>query len=102
ALRTKRGEKESRLRHRPPRLRHRARIGRTDDGADARESPLSEEPRAPLVDELRHLLPDAPPVRKGQVLNICAARIRRLDEAEDARARAPARSDERLDGVATE
>ena len=47
ALRADPGEEQDRLRQQPPRLADRARMGRADDGADAREAALADELFAP-------------------------------------------------------
>ncbi len=102
ALRADAREQEDRLRHQPPRLADRARMRRADDRAHAREAVLADELLAPLLHERRHLLPERAPVRERQVLDVRAARVRRLHEAEDPGAGAAARLQERLDGVGAE
>ena len=47
ALRADAGQEQDRLRQQPPRLADRARVGRADDGADAREPALADEVLAP-------------------------------------------------------
>src|SRR5437773_942638 len=75
-------------------------------GADHRsyggEALLADEIRPPLCDELRHLMPDGTTVGEDEVLNLRAARIRRLDDAEDARAVTPARRQVGVERVAAE
>ena len=102
ALRADARQQQDRLRHQPARLAHRARVRRADDGADAREAALADELLAPLVHEARDVVPQRPPVRERQVLDVRAARVRGLDDAEEPGAVAPAGGEERLERVAAE
>ena len=102
ALRADARQQQHRLRQEPPRLADRARDGRADDGADAREAALADEIRAPLLDELGDVLPQRPAVRERQLLHVACARVRGPHEAEDARAVQAAGLQERLDRVAAE
>ena len=96
------GKEEDGAREQLPRLGHLARIGRTDDGADGREAGPADEVVAPVVDEPRNVLPQQRPVGETHVLDVAAARVRGLDEAEEPGSAAPARREERLERVAAE
>ena len=73
-----------------------------DDRAHAREAALADELLAELVHEPRHVLPERPSVREDQVLDVGAAFVRGLDDAEDPGAVTPARGEEGLERVASE
>ena len=77
-------------------------MGRADDGADAREAAVADELLAELADEQRDLLPERAAVGERQVLDVDAAGVRGLDEAEEPAAAAAAGGDERLERVAAE
>src|SRR3954452_18462828 len=77
-------------------------MGRADDGAHGGQTVLANEVGTPLRHELGDLLPDVPAVRKHEVLDLCAARIRRLHDAEQAGAVAPAGGQERIERVAAQ
>src|SRR3954451_12466180 len=102
ALRADAREQEDGARHQPARLADRSRVGGPDHGADAREPALTDDVLAPLVHVRRDVVPERPAVRELRVLHVGRAGVRRLDEAEEPAAVAPARGEERLDRVAAE
>src|SRR3954447_15551172 len=102
ALRADAREQEEGARHQPARLADRSRVGGPDHGADAREPALTDDVLAPLVHVRRDVVPERPAVRELRVLHVGRAGVRRLDEAEEPAAVAPARGEERLDRVAAE
>ena len=63
---------------------------------------LSDQVLAPLRDQACHVLPEQAPVAQPHVLDVSAALVRGLDEAEDTAAVAPAGAEERLQRVAAE
>src|SRR5262249_18116466 len=77
------------------------RMRRADDGADRGEAARTDEVLAPGVDQLRDVVPERSPVRQREVLDVAAARVRRLEQAEDSRAVVAAGADKRLDGIAS-
>ena len=102
ALRADARQEQDRLRQQPPRLADRPRVRRADDRADAREPALADELLPELVHEPRDVVPDRVAVGELQVLDVGAALVRRLDDAEDPAAVAPAGAEERLERVAAE
>src|SRR5439155_21648789 len=100
-LRADAGQQKDRLRHQLPRFADRARVGGADDRADARQPALADEVLAPLGDEPRDLLPQRPPVREDEILDL-DARVRRLDEAEEAAAAPATGGEEGLERLAAE
>src|SRR4051794_13195962 len=74
---------------------------RADDGTDGRETDLPGHVGAPLVDELRDVVPHRTSVLQDDVLEV-AARVRRADEHEDPDAAAAHGAEKRLDGVPAE
>ena len=89
ALRADARQQQDRLRHQLARLADRPRMRRPDDGADRREAVLADEVGAPVGDERGDVLPHRPSVGERHVLDV-AARVRGLDDAEDARCRSGA------------
>src|SRR3954470_24288791 len=75
---------------------------RADDCGHRRETVLTDEAGAPLVDELRNLVPDMPPVGENEILHFGAAGVRCLDDAEETGPVAAAGSEKRVEGVAAE
>ena len=90
------------LRQQPPRLADRARVGRPDHRADARQPALADELLAELVHEQGDVVPDGAAVRELQVLDVGAALVGGLDDAEDPAAVPAAGAEERLERVAAE
>src|SRR6266436_7312945 len=76
-------EEQDGARQQAPGFPDRARMGRADNGANAGQAVFADEVFTPLRDHPRDVLPEHAAVAQRYVLDVAAALVRGLDEAED-------------------